>query len=142
MKLGPILNAHAFMKVQRPPELWDVRTEDEPFIRLLGEMIAAGLSKGTPLGELTLNASNVVVEPDPGEESQSPPAGDYVAITVSGDSDFGPEDTWHSEIAANGRGLLTRLHRELTVAQARYAYIRRAPSQASFTVFYERQHID
>jgi hypothetical protein len=138
MKLDAILNAHAFMKVERPPQLWDIRTEDEPFIRLLGEMIAAGLSKGAPLAELTLNASNVVVEEKPDENSQLPPAGDYVAITVSGDSEFGPDDTWRPQPAPSGQGLLTRLHRELTVAEARYAYIRRAPSQGSLTVFYAR----
>jgi hypothetical protein len=142
MKLDAILNAHAFMKVERPPELWDVRTEDEPFIRLLGEMIAAGLSKGTPLAELTLNASNVVVEQDDADESRLPPAGEYVAITVSGNSDFGQEHTWHPEAAPNAKGLLTRLHRELTVAEARYAYIRRAPSQGSLTVFYARERVD
>ena len=140
MKLGPILNAHAFMKVERPPELWDVRTEDEPFIRLLGEMIAAGLSKGAPLGELTLNASNVVVEQPDSDESRLPPAGDYVAITVSGDSDFGPDDTWHPQTSPSRRSLFERLHQELTVAEARYAYIRRAPTHGSFTVFYSREH--
>jgi hypothetical protein len=141
MKLGAILNAHAFMNVERAPELWDVRTEDEAFIRLLGEMIAAGLGKGAPLGELTLNASNVVVEEDPSEESRLPAPGDYVAITVSGNSDFGPENTWYPDIAPNGRGLLTRLHTELTVAEARYAYVRRAPPHGSFTVFYSRERV-
>ena len=48
------------MKTEQPPELWEADTDDDRFIPLLGEMIAAGLVTGTPLEELTLSASNVV----------------------------------------------------------------------------------
>ncbi len=37
--LDALLTAHAFMRVERPPELWQVDIDDEPFIRMLGEMI-------------------------------------------------------------------------------------------------------
>jgi hypothetical protein len=41
--LDALLNAHAFMRVERPPLLWGVDVDDEPFIRMLGEMIVVGL---------------------------------------------------------------------------------------------------
>jgi hypothetical protein len=42
-ELDGILNAHAFLQVERPPELWAATAELESFIRLLAEMIAAAL---------------------------------------------------------------------------------------------------
>ncbi len=62
MKLGPLLRAHAFLKVERPPELWEADTEDVRFVPLLGEMIAASLAGGVELADLTLNVANIVVE--------------------------------------------------------------------------------
>jgi hypothetical protein len=53
MRFDAILRAHAFMKVQRPPEIWEADTEDIRFLPLLGEMIVAPLSEGVTLGELT-----------------------------------------------------------------------------------------
>jgi hypothetical protein len=38
-ELEGLLKAHAFLWVERPPELWAPRAELEPLIRLLGEMI-------------------------------------------------------------------------------------------------------
>ena len=62
-ELEGLLRAHSFLKVELPPELWEPDAELEPFIRALGEMIAAGLVRnGQELGEITLNVSNVVVE--------------------------------------------------------------------------------
>ena len=79
--LDALLTAHAFMRVERPPELWQVDVDDEPFIRMLGEMIVVGLLHHDVLAELTLNASNVTV----GEEGPDGVApGDYVAVTVRG----------------------------------------------------------
>jgi hypothetical protein len=59
--LDALLNAHAFMRVERPPLLWEVDVLDEPFIRMVGELIVVGLLHHDVLGELTLNASNVTV---------------------------------------------------------------------------------
>ena len=56
MKLDALLRAHGFMKVERPPEIWEADTEDTRFVPLLGEMIAAALAGGGELAELTLNA--------------------------------------------------------------------------------------
>ena len=140
MQLGPFLTAHGFMRVERPPLLWDVDTEDLRFLPLLGEMIAAGLGKGTPLAELTLNASNIVVEtsPDDGGEPAAPLPGEYVAVTVSGTADFGPDATWPRTDRKRDNGLLDRLSPALGLAGARFAYLRRIGDQGSFTVFLPR----
>jgi hypothetical protein len=87
MKFEALLLAHGFMKTERPPEIWEAETKDLHFIPLLGEMIAAGICGGSPLEELTLNVSNVVVQPDTSEEAgqgRRPPEGEYVAVTVRG----------------------------------------------------------
>ena len=124
------------MKIERPPEIWEAETEDTRFLPLLGEIIAAALVSGTPLGDLTLNASNIVVEPpEDGEAAMVPPPGQYVAITVRGRTDLGPNDRWPSP---QRTGLLGRLHHQLEVAGARFAYVRRIPPEGSLTVFFSR----
>jgi hypothetical protein len=138
MRLEPILRAHAFMKVERPPELWEPDTEDWRFVPLLGEMIAAALASGTPLQELTLAAANVVVHPsDDDEAPEIPPPAEYVAVTVRGRADFGPDARWHPS-ASRRTDLLGRLHDRLDAAGAAFAYIRRIPPEGSFTVFLGR----
>jgi hypothetical protein len=140
MRLDALLRAHGFMKVERPPDIWEADTEDTRFLPLLGEMIAAALSRGAVLGALTLNISNVVVEPpaadDPGEEPTVPP-GHYVAVTVNGQADLGADSAW-----LPGRcppsGLLRRLDARLGTGGARYAYVRRTPPTGSITVFLAR----
>jgi len=110
MQLGPVLTAHGFMRIERPPLLWDVDTEDLQFFPLLGEMIAAALGKGTPLAEITLAASNVAVEPSPdGGEPTAPHPGEYVAVTVSGTADFGPDAAWTQTDRKRTNALLDRL---------------------------------
>jgi hypothetical protein len=138
MRLGAILRAHGYMKVERPPALWEADTEDTRFLPLLGEIIAAALGGGTPLGELTLAASNVVVEqPEDSDEPMIPQPAEYVAITVRGPCDLGQDDTWHPAAPCQ-RGLLSRLHARLEVAGARFAYVRRTPPEGSITVFFFR----
>ena len=138
MRLEALLRSHGFMRVERPPEIWEADTEDVRLLPLLGEMIASGLATGTPLAELTLSASNVVIEPpDDGEGMVDPLPGQYVALTVSGVTDFGPDDTWHPS-APPQTGLLSRLAERLQTAGARFAYVRRIPPDGSFTVFFSR----
>jgi hypothetical protein len=96
-----LLNAHAFLREERPPELWAPRAPLEPFVRLLGEMISAALVRnGGALGEVTLNVSNVVVE---AEAAGLLPEGAHVAVTIAGAGDW-PESVWprlvNDEIAA------------------------------------------
>jgi hypothetical protein len=90
-ELDGLLNAHAYLRVERPPSLWAPQSELEPFVRMLGELIVVGLLRnGNVLGELTLNVSNVVVEP----ASAGPmPAGAFVAVTIRGRGDWSPETT-------------------------------------------------
>ena len=96
------------MKVERPPLLWSPDTEDEPFLRMLGEMIALGLGRGNELEDLTLNVSNVVVEPDEDDdEVEWIPEGEYVAITVRGAGAW-DDDTWRA-----GQGPTTGLLRNV-----------------------------
>ena len=68
MDLDGPLRAQSSLKVERPPTLWEAETEVEPFLALLGQMIALalGLGRGNELGDLTLNVSNVVVGTGPG----------------------------------------------------------------------------
>jgi hypothetical protein len=128
------------MNVERPPELWAADTEETPFLALLGEMIAAGLSKGAILAELILNVSNVVVEPSADDEdgSRPPLPGEYVAVTVSGGVDFGPDALWPGP-GASASELLRHLEGRFAAAQVRCAYIRRLPETGSLTVFLSRR---
>lgn len=89
--LDALLTAHAFMRVERPPELWQVDVEDEPFIRMLGEMIVVGLLHHDVLADLTLNASNVTVG-DEGPDGVAP--GDYAAMTVRGPGAWEIDRSW------------------------------------------------
>jgi hypothetical protein len=140
MTLDALLRAHGFMKVERPPEIWEADTEDTRLVPLLGEMIAAALAGGGDLPSLTLNASNVSVDraddPDAAEGS-GPPAGEFVALTISGTTDLGPDGAWNPG-RRPGVALLDRLADRLAVAGARYAYVRRTPPTGSITVFLAR----
>src|SRR3954471_20080864 len=82
-ELGNLLRAHGYLVVQRPPELWDVETTElEPFVRVMGELLAAGLARnGGDLESLVLAVANVHVD---GEASDPLPAGELVAVSVSG----------------------------------------------------------
>jgi len=138
MKLDALLRAHGFMKVERPPVIWEADTEDTRFVPLLGEMIAAALAGGGELSALTLNASNVSVDlMDDEPEGSGPPSGEFVAITVSGATNLGPDGTWQPERPSSVT-LLDRLADRLAVAGARYAYVRHTPPTGSITVFLSR----
>jgi hypothetical protein len=78
--LEALLRSHAFMRIERPPELWEVDVLDGPFFRMIGEMIVVGLLHHDALPELTLNVSNVTAV----DALDGVPPGDYVAVTVRG----------------------------------------------------------
>jgi len=134
MDLEPHLRSHAFMKVERPPLLWSPDTEDEPFLLMLGEMIALGLGRGTELADLTLNVSNVTVDPD--DDGESIPEGDYVAVTVRG------AGVWEDDIWRTGQGstagLLGGVRPAAEAAGAVYAYTRNLGSEGSVTALLPR----
>lgn len=140
MRLEPLLRSHAFMRVERPPQLWEADAEDTTLVPLLGEMIAARLALGGRLEDLTLNASNVVVgEDDFGDDrSTSPAPGEYVALTVLGEG--APEDdgTWTPGRAAPA-GTLARFPDRLAAAGVRFAYTRSFDGKGTITVFLARK---
>ena len=100
MDLDGPLRAQTAVKVERPPALWEADTETEPFLALLGELIALGLGRGNELAGLTLNVANVVVEPD--DEDGSIPEGEFVAITVRGGGSW-DDDIWRPGQRARDR---------------------------------------
>ena len=135
-ELEGLLRAHSFLQVERPPELWEPDVELEPFIRLLGEMIAAGLVRnGQELGEITLNVSNVVVD----EAAAGPmPMGEFVAVTIRSAGDWNPETTWDPVTEHDGSLVSHDLENALSVASAAWAYTRELGDEGSVTVLFPR----
>jgi hypothetical protein len=137
MDLEAHLRSHAFMKVERPPLMWSPDTEDEPFLLMLGEMIALGLGRGTELADLTLNISNVTVDPDAeDDEGEAIPDGDYVAVTVRG-AGVWEDDLWRAGHGAT-TGLLGNVEAAADAAGAVYAYTRNLGSEGSVTALLPR----
>jgi hypothetical protein len=137
MRLDALLRAHGFMRVERPPQLWEADTDDERFIPLLGEMIAASLARGAKLEALTLNVANVTVPEPEGEDGDGPAAGDYVAVTVRGELAWEAEAAW-----TPGRPWTLRwlddLTQRLAPAGVRFGYTRNLQPGGSITVFLPR----
>jgi hypothetical protein len=134
MDLDGPLRAQTSLKVERPPTLWEAETEVEPFLALLGEMIALGLGRGNELADLTLNVANVVVEPD--EEGGSIPQGEFVAISVRGGGSW-DDEAWREGVAP-ASGLLEDVGPVARAAGAVYAYARNLGAEGSVTVFLPR----
>lgn len=132
--LDALLTAHAFMRVERPPELWQVDVEDEPFIRMLGEMIVVGLLHHDVLADLTLNTSNVTVGDD-GPDGVAP--GDYVAMTVHGPGEWERDMTW-TPMSAEPLWSAD-LDAAVRAASVSYGYLRSSgQEEGSITVFIPR----
>jgi hypothetical protein len=132
--LDALLNAHAFMVVERPPQLWEVDVDDESFIRMLGEMIVVGLLHHDVLAGLTLNVSNVTVGDD-GPEGVA--TGDYVAVTIEGPGDWEPDVSWTPESTTPFWS--PDLEAAIRNASATFAYRRRLTAdEGSITVFIPR----
>jgi hypothetical protein len=135
MNLEPLLGSHGFMQVEHPRLMWEVDAEGEPFLRMLGEMIAIGLARGNELAELTLSVANVTAEPD--EEGGSIPAGDFVAISVRGGGRWA-DDSWRAGQDPTA-GLLVDLGPAADEAGVVYAYARDLGSQGgAVTTFLPR----
>lgn len=124
-----LLSAHAFLRVERPPELWTPAAELEPFVRMLGELISAALVRnGGELGEVTLNVSNVVVTPD---AAGAIPEGEHVAVTVSAAGGW-PETVWPDLVGDEIAGAAA-------AAGAVAGYSRDLGDSGSVTVFFTRR---
>jgi hypothetical protein len=133
LDIEPYLQAHAFLRVERPPELWEVDCSEQAFLGVLGELIVAGLLRGNALRDLLLNVSNVVVEDDaPGA---APPRGSFVALSISGGGDWEPELVWTSARPVI-RGLVgADLDAALRAAGVPYAYVRVGREGGSATAY-------
>jgi hypothetical protein len=136
MKRDAYLRAHAFKQVERPPSLWEIDAQDEPFLRVLGEMIAVGLGRGNELSDLVLNVSNVTVEPDAADD-RGLAAGDYVAISVQGQGDWEPDERW-SAGAPRAKGWIRCIAEAARDAGVRFAYVRSLGETGSLTIFLPR----
>lgn len=132
-----VLRAHAFMRTEAPPEVWQPDTDDETFFHLLGEMIAAGLVRGSDLANLTLSFSNLVVE----TSAAGPmPVGEHVAVTVRGAGDWTPEGTWDRGHGASPRPFVSPdLETAAEASDAVFGYTRQTTStDGSVTVLFRR----
>jgi len=138
MRLDTVLRAHAFMKPQSPPLMWDADTDAATVTMLIADLVGFASKEGVRPDQLILNISNVVVAPsDDGEAGGSPEPGEYVALTVNGRVDFGADDRWTPTDRPRG-DLLNSLGDRLTAVGARFAYVRRIPPDGSITVFLRR----
>jgi hypothetical protein len=122
------------MRVQRPPKLWQVDVDEEPFIRLLGEMIVVGLLHHDVLAELTLHTANVTI----GDEGPAAVAsGDYVAVTVRGPGTWERDMMWTPTSAEPLWS--TDLDAAARAASVSFGYLRRpTPDEGSITVCIRR----
>jgi hypothetical protein len=136
VELGPLLRAHGFLQVERPPELWDVDADDELLIRTLGEMIAAALVRGTELGDVLLRANNVTVP----EADGALPVGDYVALSIEGSGDWAPEMSWRRDDPDAPVLVGADLDAAAHAAGVRWAYTRAFATDGSVTVLLPRLH--
>jgi hypothetical protein len=137
MDLQALVRAHGFMRTEAPPEIWEADTQDEPFLKMLGEMIVIGLGRGNDLAELVLNVSNVTIEPDEDLEDRAwAEPGDYVAITVRG------AGTWEDDVWRAGqgptKGLLVHVGPAADDAGAVVAYTRNLRGEGSVTALVPR----
>ena len=135
MKLDGIVRAHEFMHIERPPVLWEADTQDEVFIRLLGEMIAFALQRSPDVPTLTLNVANVVVDPE--ASSGRMPAGEYVAVTVRGPGSGTPELVW-GQNAPLTFGPFGDLDKAASKSRAVWLYSRNLGEEGSITAFFCR----
>ena len=135
MKLDGIVRAHEFMHIERPPVLWEADTQDEVFIRLLGEMIAFALQRSPVVPTLTLNVVNVVVDAE--ASGHRMPAGEYVAVTVRGPGSGTPELVWRPN-ALLTFGPFGDLDKAASKARAVWVYSRNLGEEGSITAFFCR----
>ena len=141
MDLAPLLRAHDYLRVERPPELWEADVGDVALVRVLGEMIAAALARGAALGDVVLRANNVTVEGGTGcetDESGPPAPGDYVALSVVGEQGNWVDATRWPGGASGGPLLSEDLEAAISAAEIPFAYSRSDGAGGSVTVFLRR----
>ena len=135
MDLGPLLRAHSYLRVERPVTLWPAAADDVTLIPLLGLMIVAALTRGTELADVGLLESNVTIDHDDGPL----PAGDFVALTVSGIGDWSPEVSWLPDDPTAVLLVNPELTDAVRVAAASWAYTRAVDGHGSITVLFPKR---
>jgi hypothetical protein len=135
MKLDGIVRAHEFMHIERPPVLWEADTQDEVFIRLLGELISFTLQRSPDVSALTLNVANIVVDPEASGDWM--PTGEYVAVTVRGPGSGTPELVWRPNSPLTF-GPFGDLDKAASKARAAWIYSRNLGQEGSITAFFCR----
>jgi hypothetical protein len=132
--LGPLLRAHGYLQVERPPALWDVNADDELLIRMLGVMISAALVPGTELGDIVLRANNVTATEADGVLAP----GDYVALSIAGAGDWSPEVSWFPDSADAPVLVNADMDAAARAVGVRWGYTRAYPAEGSVTVLLPR----
>jgi hypothetical protein len=135
MDLTNILLDFEFLRLERPPLLWGADTDEVACRRLLDQLIALGWPGHDEPSGLSLNLSNVTVPEDSADERLA--TGNYVAVTLRGPGEWGPETVWWPGATLVG-GVLPKLEESLGQASGRFAYTRNLGSDRAVTVFFSR----
>ena len=130
------LRAYAFARLERPPLLWQAAFDDASLGLLMEALLRAS---GRSATALDLNISNVVVERDAADSSF--PAGEYVAVTLSGAGTWAKDDRWSGDDSPANR-FLSRFREALENAGARAAYSALIGDRSSVTVLFPRAEIE
>jgi hypothetical protein len=139
-ELEGLLNADAYVQVERPAALWAPEADLEPFVRLLGEIAAALVRNGQQLAKVALNVANDSVEP---EAAGRIPESDFVVVTIRGRGDWSPETSWHPRDEPGPILVNPDLHCAAVAAGAAYGYPRSSgDGEGSVTVFFRRVRPD
>jgi hypothetical protein len=136
--LAALLRAHPYIAIERPPVLWPPDADDVPFVRVFGELIAASLVRnGGDLAAVTINVSNVVIEPEAGGRM---PVGEFVAVTARGRGEWGPEIARAPDPSRQPPLVTSDLEAAATAAGVVWAYTRRlGDRQGSVTLLFKRR---
>lgn len=113
--------------------MWSIDADDLLFIRFFGELIAASLVRnGGNLGAVTINFSNVVIEPDAADPM---PAGEFVAVTARGPGDWGGDVSRRPSGGARPPLAGPDLESAAASAGARWAYSRNLGADGGSVTF-------
>jgi hypothetical protein len=136
MNLPDALHAPGIIRVEQPPHVWEADTNEVAFADLVRVLLSMStLSRMQQPVDFTLNVSNVTIPADSADERLA--VGDYIAVTVQGLSDWGPDSIWWPGLAPL-TDLFEKLNTPLHQAHARFAYVRNIESESTVTVFFPR----
>lgn len=140
MHLPDLLRFHTSVRVEAPPEPWEAVYDETGLLTLLAGLVDAALGSGSTRADLALGVANVVVpadqDPD-GEITTAPPAGEYVAVTLTGPGSWASDWTWLPSLAG-ARPQPPVSADLLTPSKAVYAYGRDLGDGSSVSIFLRR----